>query len=147
MVLVMNETKKPPPAATCTTPASPASGKYWLQSALILFIALGSGCTEEGPAKRVAGGDAESGQLLIDFYQCGSCHRIPGVEGARGVVGPPLTQFGLRSFIAGAVPNQPESLVDWLMDPQSIEPGTAMPDVGLTQPEARDIAAFLYTLR
>ena len=93
------------------------------------------------------GGDAQRGKQVITKFNCGSCHMIPGIANARGLVGPPLMMFGRRTFIAGEVPNQPENLVQWIKDPQSIESGTAMPDLGLNEQQARDAAAYLYTLR
>ncbi|HET9464744.1 MAG TPA: hypothetical protein VFO71_04360 [Gemmatimonadales bacterium] len=95
----------------------------------------------------VVGGDAERGRVALDGFGCGACHLIPGVTGARGMVGPPLAQFALRSYIAGQLPNQPDNLLRWLQDPPAIEPGTAMPDLGVTPAVARDMAAYLYTLR
>ncbi|MGI8403131.1 MAG: c-type cytochrome [Gemmatimonadaceae bacterium] len=94
----------------------------------------------------VDGGKAERGRARIISSGCGSCHTIPGVRGARGVVGPNLTEFGLHSFIAGEAPNTPDYLVRWIMNPQQIERGTAMPTLGISEPDARDIAAYLYTL-
>lgn len=93
------------------------------------------------------GGDAHRGAAVIDQYRCGACHYIPGIHDARGMVGPPLIYFGQRTFIAGEVPNSPENLVRWLRSPKSIEPGTAMPTLGLSEQQARDVAAYLYTLR
>lgn len=93
------------------------------------------------------GGDAHRGAALINQYRCGACHYIPGIHDARGMVGPPLMFFGQRTFIAGEVPNSPQNLVQWIRSPKSIEPGTAMPDLGLSEQEARDVAAYLYTLR
>ena len=93
------------------------------------------------------GGNPDRGEEVLEAAPCGSCHNIPGVANAHGRIGPPLDFFSERSFIAGAVPNSPENLVQWILDPQSIEPGTAMPDVGLTDEQARDVAAYLYTLR
>lgn len=95
----------------------------------------------------VAGGDPGRGKLAISRYGCSACHTIPGVPGATGQVGPPLTQFSRRSIIAGQIANTPDGLVRWIRDPQAIEPGTAMPALGVTEGEARDIAAYLYTLR
>lgn len=94
-----------------------------------------------------AGGDLQRGRALIENYGCGSCHSIPGIRDAAGLVGPPLLLFGRRTYIAGELPNTPENLVKWLQDPKSVEPGTAMPDLGLSAQQARDIAAYLYTLR
>lgn len=94
------------------------------------------------------GGDAHHGKELITHYSCGSCHVIPGVENARnGLVGPPLMMFARRTFIAGEAPNTPDNLEKWIENPQSIEPATAMPNLGVTHDQARDIAAYLYTLR
>ncbi|MEA2724624.1 MAG: cytochrome c [Gemmatimonadales bacterium] len=95
----------------------------------------------------VVGGDADRGRAALDGFGCGACHVIPGVRGARGMVGPPLTQFGLRAYIAGQLPNQPDNLLRWLQDPQGVEPGTAMPNLGVGPAAARDMAAYLYTLR
>ena len=94
-----------------------------------------------------AEGNAGRGKTLLATYGCGSCHMIPGVAGARSMVGPPLAALGLRQYIAGQLVNTPENLVRWIADPQSIEPGTVMPDVGVSPAEALDMAAYLYTLR
>jgi hypothetical protein len=79
-------------------------------------------------------------------HGCGACHVIPGVEGAVAWVGPPLMEWARRGYLAGHLPNTPENLVAWLRDPQAIAPGTAMPDLGLSEREARDAAAHLFTL-
>jgi mono/diheme cytochrome c family protein len=90
--------------------------------------------------------DVEKGRLLVESYGCGSCHIIPGVGTSRGQVGPPLDKFGLRHYIAGAVLNNPENLTRWLVAPESIEPGTAMPSVGATPEDAAHMAAYLLSL-
>ena len=112
-----------------------------------LALLLG-GCREEpgSPLREVAGGDAERGRAALASYGCGGCHTIPGVAGARARVGPPLTNFADRHYVAGKLANQPEHLVRWIRDPQAVSPGTAMPDLGVTEPAARDMAAYLYTL-
>lgn len=91
-------------------------------------------------------GDADEGRALVAGYGCGSCHLIPGVAGARGRVGPPLDDFGLRHYIAGALLNTPENLAVWLIDPQAVEPGTAMPAMGVRPDEALHMAAYLHSL-
>lgn len=116
-------------------------------SAAILSVMLVACSDDDTNRGRIAIGNPDSGKLLIEFYRCGSCHEIPGVSGAHGVMGPPLTGFGKRGMIAGAVENEPDKLVEWIMNPHAIEPGTAMPPVGATVPEARDMASYLYTLR
>jgi cytochrome c1 len=93
------------------------------------------------------GGSATRGAALIVSYRCGSCHTIPGIRAANGVVGPPLFFFSRRTEIAGELPNTPNNLIHWIVDPKSVEPGTAMPALGLDESQARDIAAYLYTLR
>jgi len=90
------------------------------------------------------GAHAERGPALIQQYGCGACHAIAGVANARGEVGPPLTQFGRRAYIVGLLINNPDNLVKWLRAPQSVVPGNAMPNTGLSEQDARDIAAFLY---
>ena len=105
------------------------------------------GCSGHSPGSLVRGGDPDRGKEQIVAYGCGSCHVIPGVRGARGLVGPPLTQFAHRAYIAGEVPNNEDFLVQWISVPQSIEPGTVMPNLGVSNAQARDIAAYLYTLK
>jgi len=90
------------------------------------------------------GGDPGRGAVLVGRFSCGACHQIAGVQNANGQVGPPLSTFASRTMIAGVLPNTPENLVRWLRHPQSIVPGNAMPDVGLSDLQARDIAAYLY---
>ena len=102
--------------------------------------------TDSDRAVRVVGGDADRGRQTIVHEGCGTCHTIPGVTGADGKVGPPLVDFAERGFIAGELPNTAANLVRWILDPQDVEPGTAMPDLGLSRQAAADVAAFLYTL-
>lgn len=115
---------------------------------LVLLLAL-SGCErDEVPAElRVLGGNPEFGQLLIAEHGCTACHVIPGVAGFTGTVGPSLEGFGRRAYIGGVLPNRPMMLTAWLRDPPAIDPATAMPGLGLSEAEARDIAAYLYRLR
>ncbi|MEZ4570014.1 MAG: c-type cytochrome [Thermomicrobiales bacterium] len=82
----------------------------------------------------------------MDQFDCTGCHTIPGIDGADGTIGPPLNFWSKRSFIAGNLPNEPDNLIAWIMNPQAIEPGTAMPNLDVTEAQARDIAAYLYTL-
>jgi cytochrome c2 len=92
------------------------------------------------------GGDPDRGEAAIERHACGACHRIPGVSGASASVGPALSGFARRTFIAGQRRNTPTNLVEFLAEPHAVAPGTAMPDVGATPEEIRDIAAYLYTL-
>lgn len=84
------------------------------------------------------------GRELIEAYGCVTCHEVPGTRGLGGQVGPPLTDIDERALIAGRLPNTPENLVAWVMDPQAFAPGSGMPDMGVTLPDALDIAAYLH---
>ena len=110
-----------------------------------LLVILGPGCRRPSPAE--ADDDPKQGAILLSAHGCGGCHTIPGVSGADGTIGPPLTGYARRVYIAGKFPNQPDNLTRWIRDPQSIEPGTAMPNLPVNEAEARDMAAYLYTLR
>jgi cytochrome c len=92
-------------------------------------------------------GNPKRGIDLIKQYGCGGCHLIPGVAEATGNVGPPLLHIGTRAYIAGFFSNSPENMALWIQDPQKALPGNAMPRMGVTPQDARDIAAFLYTLK
>jgi cytochrome c1 len=116
-------------------------------AALVLLAGACGDAARGGGDSRVLGGNPEIGERLIVDNGCGNCHTIPGVRGARGTVGPPLTQFAERDFIAGKFENEPGNLVAWIMNPPKLDPGVAMPDMGITEEEARHIAAYLYTLR
>jgi cytochrome c len=114
---------------------------------LALVIPLAACHTQRQPAYSVPGGDPNRGKEQIIAYGCGSCHIVPGIRQAKGMVGPPLTHFAYRGYIAGEVPNNPDFLVRWISVPQAIEPGTVMPNLGVSEAKARDIAAYLYTLK
>ncbi|WP_166825806.1 c-type cytochrome [Thalassoroseus pseudoceratinae] len=87
---------------------------------------------------------ADHGQTLLFAYGCATCHTISGISDSPGNIGPPLTDWKRRKYIAGQLPNEREMLIRWLMDPQEVEPGTAMPDLGVTEDDAIDMAAYLY---
>lgn len=106
------------------------------------------GC-RSGTAERTvsrAGGDAASGRRLLRTYGCDTCHTIPGVPSAVAHVGPPLTAVARRSYLAGRLPNTPDNMRLWIRFPKRVDPQTAMPETGLTEEDARDIVAYLYTL-
>ena len=97
-------------------------------------------------ARSLAGADVERGRAALERFECGACHAIPGIRGPSSLVGPPLDDFGRRMQLAGRYPNTAEVLVRWIVDPPSLKPDTAMPDVGVSERDARDMAAYLYTL-
>lgn len=108
--------------------------------------ACGAGASRADRPVIPVSGDATAGQAVIVEYGCGACHRIPGIPNAVSLVGPPLDNWSRRSFIAGILPNSPDNLASWLEDPDSIRPGTAMPDLGLDAQQIADVVAYLYTL-
>lgn len=112
------------------------------------ILACATGCHEapSQPYRSVPGGRPERGAELIAEH-CGSCHVVPGIRGATGHVGPPLTDIGQRTYIATSLLNTPENMIRWIVSPQAIDPSTAMPSVGVDVQGARDIAAYLYTLQ
>jgi cytochrome c len=114
--------------------------KASLVVAVILFAA---GCGGVA-AVAVPGGHSEKAPGLISSYGCGSCHTIAGIDGADGRVGPELSGLADKENIAGRLDNKPDNLVRWISDPQEVDPGNLMPDLGVTDQAARDIAAYLY---
>jgi len=116
--------------------------------AVLVFVGMGlAGCGGQTDTRHVRGGDADTGKRLITQYQCSTCHVIPKVPGPNGENGPSLEHVGRLSYIAGGIPNQPDRMVAWLLDPPALKPGTRMPAMGLTEQEARHMAAYLYTLK
>ena len=118
-----------------------------LAAMVVIASALMAACGKDAPTRQVAGGEADQGRRLIEQYQCGACHAIAGVAGAGGNAGPPLAGLARRSYIAGRLPNMPQNLVAWLVNPPAHKPGTLMPDLGVSPAEARHMAAYLYTLQ
>jgi cytochrome c len=114
---------------------------------LVLMITGLPACSRSSGGVPADLGDPKRGREALAGFGCGACHQIPGVRGARGSVGPPLTSFATRSYIAGQLVNSPDNLIRWIVDPQEVEPGTAMPDLGVIPATARDMAAYLYTLQ
>ena len=120
--------------------------------ALAMFVVLASACdgakdADAREAAAITGGDPSRGPDLLRKYGCQSCHTIPGVVGANGLVGPPLAGIASRSYIAGVLPNAPDNMLRWIRDPKGVDAKTAMPNTGVTPSDARHIAAYLYTLK
>ncbi|WP_445502720.1 c-type cytochrome [Microvirga sp. G4-2] len=125
--------------------------------ALILVLLVGAGVyagyqvkfTQEARSRAIAltGGDPDLGRRLTQRYGCAGCHTIPGVPRAQGKVGPTLEGFAARVYIGGVAINSPDTLIQWIENPKSIDPKTAMPVTGISRAEARHVAAYLYSLR
>jgi cytochrome c len=120
----------------------------WL--ALLCATAIASSaCASraEREAETLTGGSVARGKSAVGKYGCAACHTIPHIDGATANVGPPLDKVALRQFLGGHLPNTPDNMVKWIQHPQSIDPKNVMPELGVTDQDARDLAAFLYTLR
>jgi cytochrome c2 len=110
--------------------------------ALLTLLAVACNPRHEAPI-----GDAARGKQLVAKYGCPACHIIPNVEGPKGMVGPPLEHIASRPLIGGKLENTPQNLAKWLQNPQAIDPNNAMPNLGITPLDARDLTAFLRTLK
>jgi len=96
-------------------------------------------------AEMSARGSVADGPAAFALYGCGGCHMIPGISGANGKVGPDLTKVAQRATLAGSLSNDPETMVRWLEHPQALRPGSGMPEMGVTDKDARAMAAYLYS--
>jgi cytochrome c oxidase assembly factor CtaG/cytochrome c2 len=118
-------------------------------AAMVAIAVLALGCSDRDAqwAAEMTGGTPSRGKTAIRSYGCQSCHSIPGVTGASALVGPPLRGVASRSYIAGVMSNTPTHMIEWLRNPPAIDAKTAMPNMHVSERDARDIAAYLYTLR
>ncbi len=111
------------------------------------MLAFAAGCGGDDPdTVEVEGGDPATGEELVVSYDCASCHYIPGFPESSGHDAPGLQLWPNRAFVAGAAPNRPENVISFLMEPDSIQPGSGMPNLGISEEEARHIAAYLFTI-
>lgn len=121
-----------------STPPSPASA---LAQGQPLVAASGADAAE--PVE----GDPAAGKQLFVSRGCVACHRAPGVSGAVGTAGPNLAGFASRPKIAAVIDHTPANTKRWLMNPAAMKPGTAMPNLGLSDQDATNLTAFLETLK
>ena len=121
-------------------------------AAAVITVAAAGGVFAYGTARSherqalaaaVAGGDPSKAADHIQEFGCGGCHTIAGIRGAKGVVGPPLQQIRERVFV-GSRPNTVENLVEWIVNPKSVNSHTPMPITGISPSQARDVVAYLY---
>ncbi|MDO5629055.1 MAG: cytochrome c [Mobilicoccus sp.] len=90
-------------------------------------------------------GDPEAGRVKVAHYGCASCHAVPGVPSVADGVGPALHDLDTRLYLAGQIPHRPEELIRWIRTPQDMIPGSLMPNTPMSEQDARDIAAYLYS--
>jgi cytochrome c oxidase assembly factor CtaG/cytochrome c2 len=98
-------------------------------------------------AETLTGGSVKRGPTAINKYGCAACHTIPHIANATATVGPPLDRIAVRQYLGGHLINTPDNMAKWIQHPQAIDPKNAMPELGVTDQDVKDIAAFLYTLR
>ena len=116
------------------------------ESLAVMAALIISGCNRSDAYASVAGGDPKLGKDLAVQYGCPACHDIPDMP-TSGFVGPPLRGIAGRTYLVGTLSNTPENMIRWIRTPRRLQPDTAMPDMGISEEKARDLAAFLYTLR
>jgi cytochrome c len=112
------------------------AGGIWLSLAL-------AGCGNS--PSLVINGDVQRGEAAVFRYGCGSCHTISRISSARGRVGPRLTGIREQMYVAGVLQNTPENMELWIRNPKSFNAKTAMPSLGVTEQDAADITALLYS--
>lgn len=115
----------------------------------VLALVAVTGCAEAtlDPPAALPTGNPELGREAIVRYGCGSCHMIPGIRRADSGVAPPLVAWSERAFVGGRLANTPENLIRWIRNPQDVDPGSPMPNLEVTDADARHIAAYLLTLQ
>jgi cytochrome c2 len=120
-----------------------------VQTGIVAVLLVFTACQNprEKAAHEMTGGEPSRGREAIQRYGCGACHHIAGIDGATGQIGPPLDNIGDRVTLAGQLPNTPQNMIRWIREPQRVRSGTMMPDMNVGESDARDIAAYLYTLR
>ena len=122
---------------------------------VIALVALAAGAgfhwwtqrSAQQAAADLPGGNAKAGRALMRQFGCAGCHTVSGVPGAIGRVGPQLDKVADQVYIAGGVANTPENLVRWIVDPKALNPRSAMPRTGISVAQARDVAAYLHSLK
>jgi cytochrome c2 len=124
-----------------------------MRDALLALVLLTTSCSTWGQddpspaAHRLTGGSAERGRRAVLHYGCHACHEIPGVPGARATIGPSLKGIASRSTLAGHYATSTSAMLTWIQHPQEMLPGNVMPDMGVSEADARDLTAYLFTLR
>ncbi|MFC7517577.1 c-type cytochrome [Herbaspirillum sp. GCM10030257] len=113
---------------------------------LLCLILVAPLTTTEVVSAQIAGGDPKRGKAAVERYGCAACHAIPGSANQGSNVGPPLYKIARRAYVGGVLPNTPDSLIRWLRNPPQVDPRTTMPNLGVSEMDAKDIASYLYTL-
>jgi cytochrome c2 len=112
--------------------------------AVLCAVSL-TACDKPPSREPITGGNPRVGQQLIERYGCAACHQIKGIAHADSKVGPSLEEIRGSSYLGGVMPNSAQNLMKWIEHPRAYNPKTAMPELGVTPAESRDIAAYLYS--
>lgn len=118
---------------------------FWLSAIVAIVSLLGCQSHRLRSPSQFAGGDSKSGKNKISYYGCPACHEIAGIQTATGRVGPSLIHISQQTYLAGELPNTPQNMALWIQKPRDIEAHTAMPNMAVSDQDARDITAYLYT--
>ncbi|WIW46868.2 c-type cytochrome [Bradyrhizobium sp. 62B] len=121
-----------------------ATASLLVAAAVVTGFARSERQQNEAIARAMSGGDPARAPDLIRRYGCAGCHTISGIPGGDGKVGGSLDGLRGRVYVAGVASNTPDNLVQWIVKPQAFSPRSAMPATGITEAEARDVAAYLY---
>ncbi len=88
-----------------------------------------------------------AGHDLFLAQACVNCHTVRGTL-AQGTFGPDLTHLMSRkTLLTGLVPNDRDELRKWLTDPDSVKPGSLMPNMHLNEQQVNLITDYLMTLK
>ena len=121
--------------------------RFMRRASGLTVIGLVAACGRQPGYEPQLAGDVERGRAAIAHFECGACHVVPGVAGPRGQVGPALGGFRDSVYIAGRFPNTPDMLARWVREAPAMAPESAMPEFDMTDAQARDVVAYLYSLR
>jgi cytochrome c oxidase subunit 2 len=87
------------------------------------------------------------GQAVFTSLPCLVCHTVRGTP-AGGRTAPDLTHLATRSTLAaGTLPNTPGHLAGWILDPQAVKPGNAMPMTLMAAADVPDLLDYLGSLQ
>jgi cytochrome c len=118
-----------------------------VRALIVAALVLLAGCEKPGLNAQldVPGGDPSRAPQVMRYYGCPTCHTIAGVPTPTGTIGPPLKDFKKRAYIGGVLSNSADNLVQWIRDPQKFSPRTDMPKTGISEEDAKHVAAYLYS--
>jgi cytochrome c oxidase subunit 2 len=127
-----------------TLKGKPAPGASASAGAGVQTASQGATVQQPGSPAPAPGNLYATGEKLFTSKGCLACHSLVAVNAPKGMVGPNLANVGARSYIAaGMLKNTDENLARWIRDPQGIKKGVLMPNLGVSEPDARALVAFL----